>query len=732
MDLTKAFSVFLICCFLVAGQNTENETPKQRKKIGLTLGGGGALGIAHVGVIEWLEEHRIPIDYISGASMGALVGGVYATGYDAEELKALVRRVEWNKILRGAPEYRNLQYRRKEDRRAFPNSLEFGLRKGISTPSGISSGRGLVLLLNQLFLNVPASRDFDELPTPFRCVATDLISGNRVEFDRGSLAEALRASSAVPGYFVPVVRDKQVLVDGGMVDNLPVDSVLKMGADVVIASVLPLAKLTPDQVIGLGGVAGRAVSISILQNEKYSMAKATHLVQPPISEYSSTDYDKEEELMLAGYESAAARQAELLPYALNETDWAAFVKKRRDARYMKAPSFKTVEVSGGSEAARKRLDREISRELQHNVATPARIELVLAREFGNMRYNWIAYNLSQVDGKDQLQVHLTEKRFAPPFLFFSPEIRGEDAGRTTLTLNSRAVVLDFTHPGTELRLDLSVGSRTLLGAEYYRRVGYRGFFVAPRTSYSRTSTNYYADGFRAGELDIARGGVGLDVGYTTARFLEVRAGYDYGRMSAISRIGVPVAPENSGQFRSASLRVGFEGQDSAQVPSRGLRGIANLSYYLRAPMTSHAFPLASLDGSYFHPVVKRDRVFAMFGGGSSFGTRLPLPLQFTLGGPLRLGAFGIGQFRSDRMGYLTTGYLKRIGQLPTIFGGDLYLGGWVEGGMYQDGPAGYFKQSATTAFVAETPFGPIYAGWSLGRTDGKFKGKFSFLFGRFF
>ncbi|BDC50785.1 patatin [Bryobacterales bacterium F-183] len=696
------------------------------------MGGGGALGLAHVGVIEWFEEHHIPIDAISGASMGALVGGVYATGYDAAELKALVRRVEWNKILRGAPEYRNLQYRRKEDRRAFPNPLEFGLRRGVSTPSGISSGRGLVLLLNQLFLNVPASNDFDHLPTPFRCVATDLVSGNRVEFSDGSLAEALRASSAVPGYFVPVVRDRQVLVDGGMVDNLPVDSVKNMGADVVIASVLPLARLKADQVIGLGGVAGRAVSISILQNEKYSMAKATHLIQPAISEYSTTDYDKHEELMLAGYASADAKREELLQYALSDAEWAAFVKKRKEARYMKAPSFQAIEISGGSEAARKRLDQELTRELQKGPATPARIELALAREFGNMRYNWIAYNLAQQDGKDQLQVHLTEKRFAPPFLFFSPEIRGEDAGRTTLTLNSRAVVMDFTHPGTELRVDLSVGSRTLLGAEYYRRIGYRGLFVAPRTSYSRTSTNYYDQGFRSGELDITKGGIGLDVGYTTARFLEVRAGYDYGRMSATPRVGFQVPSENNGQYRSASIRVGYDGQDSAQVPSRGLRGAANLSYYLKAPLMEHAVPLASLDASYFHPVMRRDRVFATFGGGSSFGNRLPIPLQFTLGGPLRLGAFGIGQFRSDRMGYLTTGYLKRIGQLPPIFGGDLYLGGWVEGGMYQDGPAGFFKQSATTAFVAETPFGPIYAGWSLGRTDGRFKGKFSFLFGRFF
>jgi len=706
---------------------------QERKKIALTLGGGGALGLAHVGVLEWMEENRIPVDYVTGTSMGALMGGVYASGMPAKELHTLVQQVEWNKVFQGGPEFRNLRFRRKEDRRAFPNPIEFGLRKGFSTPSGFNSGQGLILLLNQLFLGYPSDRTFDDLPTPFRCVATDLVTGDRVEFDRGSLAEALRASSAIPGVFVPVRRDGQMLVDGGIVDNLPVESALAMGADVVIASVLPIPKVGPEDIQGIGAVAGRAVSIGVLQNERRSLRRATHVIVPPVADFSSTAYEEHENLIRKGYEAAAQQSARLLPYALSEADWNRFLEKRRAARRPSMPKLDNVEVTGGAPVARERLQAELNRELDRG-ASRDRIEQTLAHEFGTMRYNWIAYSTTELDGQHTLQVGLVEKRHAPPFVFFAPEIRGEDAGRANLTLNGRAVFAEFMHRDAELRADLSVGSRTLLGAEYYRRLGGKGFFIAPRVAFSRTQTNIYALGLRAGEADINRGGAGLDIGFTAARFLELRAGFDYGRVSAGSRVGSVIPDAHDGVVRSASLRLVYDGQDSPQVPHKGLRASLRGEYILAAPLSSRRFPFAQLDASYFHTVAGADRIFVLFGGGSSFGHSLAIPLQLTLGGPLRMGAFGIGQFRGDRMGYATTGYLKRIGKLPAILGGDLFVGGWAEGGLLQQVgvPAGVFRQSGTVAFVAETPVGPVYVGWSLGRTDSQWRGKFSFLVGRFF
>lgn len=732
--------VFLLLSALaVTGQPRLQEGPHARKKIALTLGGGGALGIAHVGVLEWLEEHRIPIDSVTGTSMGALIGGVYASGMSAKEVHQLVQEVDWNRVFRGGPDFRNLQFRRKEDRRAFPNPIELGLRNGVRTPSGFNSGQGLMLLLNQIFLGYPADKSFDDLPTPFRCVAADLVTGDRVEFDRGSLAEALRASSAIPGVFVPVRRDGQVLVDGGIVDNLPVEAALAMGADVVIASVLPVPKLSVDDIQGIAAVAGRAVSISIVQNERRSMRRATHVLEPAVADFSSTDYEQHEALIRKGYEAASRQAAQFLPYALDEAQWQKHLERRRSARRATSPRLDFVEVSGGAAASRERVEKDLAKAI---VPGPQpvreRVESALAREFGTMRYTWIDYSTIERDGQSGLVVRLIDKRHAPPFLFFAPEIRGEDGGRANLTLNARAVFTEFAGKNAELRTDVSVGSRTLLGAEYYRRLGRQGFFLAPRASYSRTQTNIYALGLRAGEADLSRSTLGLDAGFTAARFFELRAGFDYGRAAASTRIGDPIAPGESGVVRSASIRFAYDGQDSPQVPHRGLRAQGNLAYFLSAPMTTRGFPFAQLDASYFHPLRAggADRLFILLGGGSGFGQRLPLPLQLTLGGPLRLGAFGVGQFRGDRLGYATTGYLRRIGKLPPILGGDLFLGAWAEGGLFQSGPidtgAGVFKQSGTIAFVAETPLGPVYAGWSLGRTDSLWRGKFSFLVGRFF
>jgi NTE family protein len=709
---------------------------QERKKVALTLGGGGALGISHVGVLEWMEEHRVPIDSIAGASMGALIGGVYASGMTAKEVHELVAKVEWGRVFRGGPEFRDLRFRRKQDRRAFPNPIELGLKGGFKTPSGFNSGQGLILLLNQLFLGYPADRSFDDLPTPFRCVATDLVSGDRVEFNRGSMAEALRASSAIPGVFVPVRRGDQVLVDGGIVDNLPVESAWSMGADVVIASVLPITKLSVADIQGIGAVAARSVSIAVLQNERRSLRRATHVIEPAVADFSGSDYEKFDKLIQLGYEAAAKQAATFLPYALNETDWKAFQERRRSARRPNVPKLEFAEVSGGSTASREQLTKDLNRDLQEG-AGRERIETTLSREFGTMLYNWIDYSTLERDGQAGLSVRLIEKRHAPPFVFFAPEIRGEDAGRANLSLTGRVVFTEFTNRNTELRTDLGIGSRTLLSAEYYRRIGSRGFFAAPRAAFSRTQTNLYLDGFRASEIDINRGGVGLDFGFTSARFFEIRAGFDYGRVGATSRVGTPVPSENDGVVRNVSLRFLHDGQDNPQVPSRGFRTSGQIAYYLNAPVDSR-FPFAQFDSSYFHTVRKVDRVFVIFGGGSSFGHRLAVPLQLTLGGPLRLGAFGVGQFRGDRVAYATTGYLKRVASLPAILGGNLFLGGWAEGGLYDVNPGGLvprggaWKQSGTLGVVAETPLGPIFAGWSLGWTDGSWRGKFSFLVGRFF
>lgn len=192
---------------------------KPRLKIGVALEGGGALGLAHIGVLQWFEDHHIPVDYIAGTSMGGLVAGLYATGKSPEQLKAVVEAQNWDLIIGGEIPFEDLTFRRKEDLIAYPNSIKLGLKHGLSLPSGLNTGHEISLLIDRETLPYSNLRSFDDLPIPFRCVATELVSGKEEVFSQGQLDQALRATMSLPGIFSPVREDEKVYVDGGLVGN---------------------------------------------------------------------------------------------------------------------------------------------------------------------------------------------------------------------------------------------------------------------------------------------------------------------------------------------------------------------------------------------------------------------------------------------------------------------------------------------------------------------------------
>ena len=718
-------SIFALACFIAHAE---------RQRIGLALGGGGALGLAHVGVLLWFERHHIPIDTIAGTSMGALIGGTYATGMTANEVDALIRGIDWNAAFRGSAPFSDLRFRRKEDKRAFPDRFELGLKHSVKGPSGVTSGFGLTLLLDRMFVRIPANQTFDKLVTPFRCISTDLVSGNRIEITGGPLGEALRASSAIPGLFEPVRRDGQVLVDGGIVDNLPVDSARELGADIVIASVLPVAELKADDIQGLS-VVGRSVSVAIVQNERQSAKKAQLVITPEVGSFSTTDYSEYAKLIQKGIDAAEAEKEFLLRYTLNDVDWAEFVKSRALRRKLADPSFDHVEVSGGTTVSSDRIKEELyelSADEDGHVDSK-QIETVLFQEIGTGRYSSAGYDTRiDPDGKQTLEVKLAEKLHGPPFVYVLPEVSGDNTGRTLLSVNSRFLFMDVGGQNAEVRADLSIGSHTLAGVEYYHRIGRTGWFWAPRAAFDRKESYYYVAGSPQAQFDVRQAGVGFDAGYTSTLDNEFRFGVDYGRVAAAVQTGAIPLANQSGVVKSAKLQFTHDGQDGEQVPSRGLRFTVLGRYYFDAPVSS-MFPLLRLDASWFHTISSQSRVFLLASGGSSFGNQLPAPLQLTLGGPLRLGAYGLDQFRGDRIGYASAGWLRRIGKLPAVLGGDLFLGGWYEAGGYSFAEQGTtWRQNGTVAFVAETPLGPFYTGWSLGHASQQWTGKFSFLVGRFF
>src|SRR5262252_4561665 len=228
-----------------------------RPTVGVAFGGGSARGLAHIGVIQWFEEHHVPIDVAAGTSMGGLVGGGFATGMSADELRTLITTTDWDMMF-GASSFAFKNVRRKEDARSYPSRLEFGLKHGLSAPTSLNDGQQVDFLLQRITAAYFGLTKFDDLPTPFRAVAVDLKAGERVVLDSGSLATALRATMSLPGIFPPVERDGRVLVDGGALDNVPADVVRGLGPTVVVA--IDVGAAPEEKVdVSMFGLMGRTV-----------------------------------------------------------------------------------------------------------------------------------------------------------------------------------------------------------------------------------------------------------------------------------------------------------------------------------------------------------------------------------------------------------------------------------------------------------------------------------------
>src|SRR5215471_5468366 len=303
-----------------------------RRRIGLVLSGGGARGLAHIGVLEWLEQHRIPVDYIAGTSMGGLIGGLYATGMRPEDISRLTSTLDWDKLLSGPPSYNELSFRRKEDRRAYPSILEFGWRNGLQLPLAINPAHYIGLLLDRLTLPYSTVSSFDDLPIPFHSVATDMIAAQPVVLKDGSLAQALSATMAVPGIFTPVEIDGKVLADGGLLDNIPSDVVQAMGANVIIAVNVGTPLGTREDLQALPGILSQVISVTTIGNERRSLQLADIVITPELDGFTSFDFRDRTVIEQRGYMGAAQHAPELEGLSLDAQSWQQYVEYRKTSR----------------------------------------------------------------------------------------------------------------------------------------------------------------------------------------------------------------------------------------------------------------------------------------------------------------------------------------------------------------------------------------------------------------
>ena len=748
-------AVFLLLTFSFAVAQAQEQTPvpaqpSPRPRIGLALSGGGALGLAEIGVLKWFDEHHIPVDRIAGTSMGSIIGAMYASGISAAEIEDFAEHIDWDQVLLPEPTYGDLAFRRKQDRRDYQISAALGLKHGLSGPNGFNPGQGVGLLLDRIALPSSGIASFDDLPIPFRCVATNMLTGDRVIMHDGALSTAVRASMAIPGVFTPVELNGQVLADGGMVENIPVEVVREMQADKVIAIDLHLPVGTREQLESLTGVLSSALSVMILQNERRSLAQADTIVTVEAGSFSLTEYNQVKERIALGYQSAQNAANSLLPYAIkDEAEWQQYLAARDARKHTPPKQVQIVDVEGASPDQDKRIAHRLRSVTQGPLNLP-RLETQLNRIAGEGEFDRLGYEGFTQNGVPALRVTAHEKSYGPPFVDLAVNVDGSGVGAFDFSAGARVTFMDVEHHGAEWRNDLLLGSSNLAATEFYQPIAGSRLFVAPYAFASKVARNAFSGQTRIAVFGDERAGGGLDIGFDFNRRSELRLGYQVfeGKLDPlIGSAGLPILSGSTGQVR---LRYVFDSQDDPTVPSRGTRIVATLSRTLQSPNLFRPIDQVDLQTSNFIPVGRPDpadpsappktSLFFSASGGATFHAAagcasppgsLGCPLQlFTLGGPFRLGAYLPDEFIGNDYALATLGFRREFFRLPAPVKARVFWGSWYDAGtaFVDSGPVAVHG-SLNGGIIAETIVGPIAIFGSVSPTG---QSRVNFSIGRLF
>jgi NTE family protein len=732
------FLLILFLSFPVSAQDaaasTRSEPAAPRPRVGLALSGGGALGLAEIGVIQWMEENHIPVDRIAGTSMGSIIGSMYATGMSPAEIRTFAEKIDWDQALLPEPVYTQLSYRRKQDRRDYLINTPLGLKHGITGPNGFNPGQGVGLLLARIAFPQFGITSFDDLPIPFRCVATDMQSGEAVVLRDGSLAQAVRASMAIPGIFTPVALKGHMLADGGMVQNIPVETVRAMDTDAVVAVELHLAPGDISELNSLSGVLSRAIDVMITQNEKRSLLLADVKVSVDMKGFSVTDYSRVDELIQLGYKTAAGQSSALMRYAIQDpAEWQHYLDERASRKRSPIKKVEAIEVTGADPDTNHRIQQQLSKDVDHTLDLHA-LDSQLTRIAGQGQFDYLGYEGFVQNGVPALRITAHEKTYGPPFVDLAVNVDGSGVAAFDFSAGARVTFMDVAHRGGEWRNDLLFGSRNLAATEFYQPIGDTRFFVAPYAFASKFARNSFTGLTRTAVFGDERAGGGFDIGYDSGRRSEIRLGYELfdGKLSPlIGAAGLPIAHGTTGEIRA---RYVWDGQDSPSVPSRGTRVVAMLSRVLQSPGLPQHLDQLDIQTSSFVPLGPKTSLFVGVSGGTSFhGSAGPFQV-FALGGPFRLGAYLPDEFLGNHYAYSSFGFRRELYRLPQLVGRKIYWGSWYEAGTAFGTVAGdpgpvVIRGSFNLGIISDTILGPIAVAGSVSPTG---QSRINFSIGRLF
>jgi NTE family protein len=668
---------------------------------------------------------------IAGTSMGAIIGGLYASGMSAKEVETEVLKLDWDNVFASRVDRQNLNQRRKEQDFEVSPVFEVGVGlDGVKAPLGSVSSRGLESHLRRLTLSARQFRDFNQLPTPFRAVATDMETGKPVILQDGDLATALRSSMSVPGIFAPVEVNGQILGDGGLVNNTPVDVARSMGAQrlIVVNIGTPLAK--KEVLSTFTGVTGQMINILTEQNVQVSLRSLSPqdvLIAPTLDGLTAADFNRAREFMNLGELQAEAMVLRMQAFKLGEADYAAWKARRQQRVTPPAPlAFVRIEGSKLTQPAN-RSDLLLTQAGDvFDLSKAERDVTVLAATGDYLRSD---YRLVRTpEGGEGLVFDLEDKPWGPDYLQMGVDFSADNRGRSAFNLK----LVHNRHwadgHGSEWRNFVRLGSSPSLGTEWYRPMDWRlpdglSGFVAAQATHQRRTLSYYRDpqGSLDAEIDRSTTSVILDVGANWRELGEVRFGFieeawrDDTQLASSSYTLARGGEGTVARWRERGwrLKAVFDQLDHAFFPTKGWRIEANLMQGRSLSRGGTDWP----EGRVRHMEVQGQWVrswgphSALLGGrmGLSDGVQPEVP-RYGLGGFQLLSGYAPFQVSGPQIALLRAGYQLRLsgaGFTRGLFmGTSLEVGNsWQTADRLWQGP----KRTGGSLYLGtDTAVGPVY------------------------
>lgn len=689
---------------------------QERPKIGLALSGGGARGGAHVGVLKALEELGVPIDYIAGTSMGAIIGGIYASGYSADEIQQVLLEMDWTDAMSDQPHRREQTMRKKDLDSEFliPHRVGFN-QGGVQLPLGVIEGQHLDQVFQRILLPVQDITDFDQLSIPFRAVATDLVTGEEVVLSGGSLADALRASMSVPGAFSPVQLAGLHLVDGGMSNNLPVSVVRDMGADIVIAVDISTPLLTQKELTSVVKVAEQLTGFLTRRNTEEQIASLGPddiLLIPNLEGVGSADFDKADEIAKKGLEAAMARREELLslyPLQVPEpTERSPLLDQPLPTIFVQFININNESVLD-NEIIRTQLDLEPGQPLD----IPA-LEKSVDRVYGLDVFKSVTYNLVINEAGEQgLEINAIPRSWGPNYLQFGLEFSDDFSGNSEFKIGAAYTRTAMNSLGGQLHVLAAFGREDELTFDFYQPLDKRArWFFEPQVYLRRDQFNVWEDNKLIAKLDIPGAGVKLGFGRNFGTTNLFRMDYEYFRGNAGLVVGVlDFELDDNVDIGELVFEYRHDSHDSLWFPTEGM--FHRLDFRLARDELGAAFDYeqASATGT-FSFFSGKNTVLLNYEAGYSFDDAAPVERWFELGGFARLSGLIPDQLSGRQLGLISLAYYHRLNNIDLL---SAYAGITLEAGNvwdYADDISFSDLRKSGSIFIgAETPLGPVYLAW---------------------